>query len=93
MSGSRPGTGITLAAVLMLAGCGVLPDRETGCEKPEPYQSADEAPPLKVPAGADLPDTRNALKIPEVSAPERPPERGRCLDFPPAYGGTRPAEG
>ncbi|MGQ0428835.1 MAG: hypothetical protein ACT4UQ_02750 [Gammaproteobacteria bacterium] len=81
------------AAVLQLPGCGLLPDRATGCEKPQPYQSAEEATQLKVPAGADLPDTRNALRIPAVRAPERPAEPGRCLDFPPDYAGARPPGG
>ncbi len=85
--------GAAFAACLLLTGCGLLPNRESGCDKPEPYQAAEEAAPLKVPAGADLPDTRNALKIPAVRAPERPLERGRCLEFPPAYGGSRPAQG
>ncbi len=81
---------IAIAAAALASGCGLLPDAETGCDKPRPYQSAVAAPPLRVPAGADLPDTRNALRIPEVHTPERPVEAGRCLDFPPSYGGSRP---
>jgi opacity protein-like surface antigen len=74
------------AVVLALAGCSVLPDAYTGCNDPKPYQSATEEEPLKVPVGADMPDTRNALKIPVVKTPEVPAEPGSCLDHPPAFG-------
>jgi opacity protein-like surface antigen len=74
-----------IAATLPLAGCGVLPDAYSGCDEVQPYESARQSDPLQVPAGADLPDTRNALKIPEVKAPELPREPGTCLDHPPAY--------
>jgi uncharacterized lipoprotein len=75
----------TLAAALALAGCGWLPDAYTGCDEAQPYQSAVNNEPLKVPAGADLPDTRNALKIPELNTPELPREPGSCLEHPPPY--------
>lgn len=75
---------------LPLAGCGWLPDAYSGCDDAKPYQSATQAEPLRVPAGADLPDTRNALKIPEVKTPELPAEAGTCLDHPPPYGAERP---
>jgi len=84
---------IAIAACGLAGGCGLLPDAYSGCDKPQPYQSAQEMPALQVPAGADAPDTRNALRIPAVPAPERPPGAGRCLDHPPAYGGTRPPGG
>ncbi|MGQ0384591.1 MAG: hypothetical protein ACT4UP_07940 [Gammaproteobacteria bacterium] len=81
---------VAFVAVAQLSGCGLLPGRATACDKPEAYQAAEDGAPLKVPAGADLPDTRNALRIPAVRAPEQPAGRGRCLVFPPAYGGARP---
>lgn len=74
-----------IAAVVPLAGCGWLPDAYSGCDEAQPYQSARQVEPLRAPAGADLPDTRNALRIPEVKAPDLPPEPGRCLDHPPPY--------
>ncbi len=74
-----------IAAVLPVAGCGWLPDAYSGCEEAQPYESARQAEPLRVPTGADQPDTRGALRIPEVKSPELPPEPGRCLDHPPAY--------
>jgi uncharacterized lipoprotein len=78
----------SLAAVLAAAalpGCGWLPDAYTGCDEARPYQSARDVGPLRVPAGADLPDTRNALKIPELKSPELPREPGTCLEHPPPY--------
>lgn len=75
-----------LAAVLPLGGCGWLPDAYTGCNDARPYQSARQVEPLRVPAGSDLPDTRNALRIPELAAPELPREPGTCLEHPPAVG-------
>ncbi len=79
-----------ILAALPIGGCGWLPDAYTGCDDVKPYQSARQLDLLRVPSGADLPDTRNALRIPEVKAPELPPEPGRCLDHPPAYGADRP---
>ena len=58
---------IVVSALLPLAGCGLLPDAYSGCDKVQPYQAAQQVAPLDVPAGADLPDTRNALKIPEIT--------------------------
>ena len=79
-----------IAAAAALSGCGWLPDAYTGCDEARPYQAAKDAGPLRVPAGADLPDTRNALKIPELKKPELPREPGSCLEHPPPYGGETP---
>jgi uncharacterized lipoprotein len=84
---------IAVPVLALAAGCGLLPNASSGCDKPQPYQSARETEPLKVPPGVDAPDTRGALRIPAVPAPKRPPEKGRCLDHPPAYGGARPQGG
>ena len=73
-----------LSAALPLGGCGLLPDAYSGCDEVRPYQSATEAAPLRVPPGSDLPDTRNALRIPELTTPEMPREPGACLEHPPA---------
>lgn len=56
------------------------------------YVGAREMPPLKAPDGLENPDTRNALKVPSLNAPER--TRGRdepCLDTPPAFETTKTA--
>lgn len=84
---------IAMAAAAFAGGCGLLPDAYSGCDKAQPYQAAQEAPPLVVPAGADLPDTRNALHIPAVKAPQLPADPGRCLDHPPSYSATKPRAG
>lgn len=82
-----------LAAALPLGGCSLLPDAHTGCEATRPYQSARQVEALRVPAGADLPDTRNALRIPELKSPELPQEPGSCLEHPPAIGAVAAAGG
>jgi uncharacterized lipoprotein len=80
-------------ALAISAGCGLLPGANSSCEKPQPYQSARTEAPLRVPSGSDMPDTRNALGIPEVTAPERPADGTGCLDHPPSYGASRPQTG
>lgn len=80
------------AAAAIAAGCGLLPDAYSSCEKPQPYQSARSEAPLRVPSGSDMPDTRNALQIPEISAPERPADGNACLDHPPSYGASAQRE-
>jgi opacity protein-like surface antigen len=72
------------AIILPLAGCSVLPDAYSGCNQQQPYHAAKEMGPLQVPAGADQPDTRNALKIPETKGPELPRDPGSCLEHPPS---------
>ena len=72
------------AAVVILAasaaGC-----RTYSCDAP-PSGTGDTIPPLEVPAGLEPPDTRNALKIPELAEPEAPrTEADGCLDAPPSY--------
>lgn len=80
----------TLAVVVMtllLASCSRLGFKAAACREPAiPVQPANN-PPLKVPPGLDQPDTRNAVKVPELTEPEKP--RGKdapCLSRPPAYG-------
>ncbi len=73
-----------IALVLPLAGCSVLPDAYSGCNEVQTYEMAKQEEPLRVPAGADLPDTRNALKIPETKNPELPRDPGSCLEHPPS---------
>lgn len=84
---------MVMAAGVLAAGCGALPDAYSGCDEVRPYHNARQEPGLRVPSGAELPNTQNALKIPELAAPELPPEPGRCLEHPPKYAtpGARPA--
>jgi uncharacterized lipoprotein len=83
---------LMLPVFVFASACNLLPDAYSGCDKPQPYQSAEDSPPLRVPAGAFAPDTRNALRIPAVTAPRLPAQEKRCLDHPPSYE-TRPAPG
>ena len=87
----------TLLAVTLTAGCNPFrrnsADAEL-CREPEGYANAAEEPSLRVPPGLQAPDTRNALRIPDLNTPA-PPQRTKeqgCLDQPPPYTVERPAE-
>lgn len=74
---------IALAVATALTGCKTPGG---GCGKPPEYTNSDSIPPLQVPPGMDAPNTRGALRVPELDTPERP--RGPdepCLDQPPKY--------
>jgi uncharacterized lipoprotein len=82
--------GLTLAAVVALAGCHpirALKSRELSCHTRQPYMAATSAAPLKIPAGLDTPDTTNALHIPPLNEPAPPLRKGKepCLDEPPQF--------
>jgi len=76
-----------IAAAMLLDGCarllhGFAPD----CHKPQEYQRAVQAAPLKVPPGLDTPNTQGALVIPTVElAPPPPGRHDACMDVPPRY--------
>jgi hypothetical protein len=56
------------------------------CREPTIGEHAKNLPPLKVPAGLDAPDTRNAIKIPPLTEPEHPrTPKDPCLSSPPSY--------
>jgi uncharacterized lipoprotein len=78
-----------LLCLLALSACGLFRPTFESCTETPAYAGAAELPPLKVPEGLDLPDTRNALKIPAVTAPEKP-LGGRCIDVPPSFDSGRP---
>jgi uncharacterized lipoprotein len=86
-------TMLGVAVALAVAGC------HSGgnvCEKPGIYTLAQSVPPLRIPVGLQTPDTRQALRIPELNVPEPPPRRkgDACLDEPPKYttpSGPKPA--
>ena len=83
---SRPVPRIFTAALLaggmlLLGGCKSMVG---GCEKPHAYSTAENLPPLHIPVGLDGPDTRSAVRIPELTEPAAP--RGKddpCLEEPP----------
>jgi uncharacterized lipoprotein len=73
-----------VAAVASLSGCHWL--RSSDCHSKQEYQRAVSAPPLKVPAGLDSPNTQGALVIPTVELTPPPPgPKDTCLDIPPRY--------
>lgn len=72
---------VLLIAAASLAGC-----RSLSCSEPPSHGDDHSIPPLEVPLGLEAPDTRNALKIPELNEPERPRTNADgCLDEPPSY--------
>ncbi len=73
---------------MLLAGCHGNPFRAVGenCHKPQVYQRAGSAAPLKVPEGVDAPNVAGALVIPSIDAAPPPPgPTDPCLDEPPRY--------
>ena len=89
--------GLTLLAMLATAGCNPFRRNSAaadGCREPIGYAQAVEAATLKIPVGLESPDTRNALRIPDLNTPEPPPrtkDEG-CLDQPPQYTVATPKE-
>ncbi len=86
---------ILTGLVLLLTACKFLPTRGPSCNRPGGYESAQNMPSLKVPAGLDAPDTKASLPIPQITEPEKPRQSGDpCLDEPPRYSppkGAKPA--
>jgi hypothetical protein len=80
-------------AMLVLPACSWMPFRHSGkegkansCNKPQLYEQAQGAAPLRVPVGLDALNTRTALKIPDLREPEAPRKPSdACLDEPPKY--------
>jgi len=77
----------------VLSGCAAINPFQTSCAKPEDFAGVVDNAPLRVPAGKDMPDTRAALKIPSLDAPEAPrPADSPCLDTPPKFATTPPRQ-
>ena len=72
-----------------LSGCHVLHSQQwhTCATDNAVYNRASSMPPLKYPAGVDPPETKSALKIPQLNEPAPPPHgpKDPCLDEPPKY--------
>ncbi|MDB6088209.1 MAG: hypothetical protein JWN85_993 [Gammaproteobacteria bacterium] len=85
--------GLTAAVLLALSGCHPFRSKSNSCHKPQPYAAAKSSPPLRIPAGLDVPDTTNALHIPDLKEPAPPARKGKdpCLDEPPSYKVVKPA--
>lgn len=77
------------ASFTLLSGCRILGGGKS-CHDPQLYEQARSIAPLQIPEGLDGPDTRNAMRIPELSAPAPPPpgKDDPCLDAPPQYYST-----
>jgi uncharacterized lipoprotein len=84
------------AAVCVTSGCNPFrrSHADAVCKGPEGYSYATSVPALKIPTGLESPDTRSALRIPDLSTPEPPPRKQSqgCLDEPPPYVVAKPKE-
>jgi uncharacterized lipoprotein len=76
-----------------LAGCKLMRPESSTCHERQAYESAGSVAPLHAPEGLAQPNTRNALKIPDLPADVAPRVRGKhdpCLDEPPSFYPDRP---
>jgi hypothetical protein len=83
---------ILCLAAAGLQGCAWMPWVHTTakaekCREPAlPARAASSIPLLQAPEGLDPPDTRNAVKIPDLSSPDTPRSPAApCLSSPPTY--------
>jgi uncharacterized lipoprotein len=86
--------GVAIALMSALSGCGMFRGSSNDCRDSAVYAGAESVEPLKIPSGLQAPDTRNALKVPDLNVPEAPRAPGsKCLDAPPPYAAPpKPAE-
>jgi hypothetical protein len=87
----RCAVGILLTSCVLLGACRGGPS--ASCAKPGVYTQAESVAPLRIPAGLDAPDTRGALRVPDLNEPEAPraPD-APCLDQPPKFSNTAKLE-
>jgi uncharacterized lipoprotein len=77
---------LAVAVSALMSGCHMFSKLTPDCHSAQEYQHALSAPPLKVPAGLDSPNTAGALVIPTVAdAPPPPGAHDTCYDVPPRY--------
>lgn len=76
-------------ALAALAGCHFFHRHgsNNACNDPQRYVNAQSIAPLKTPVGLTAPDTRAALRIPDLNEPPPPPRTrsDACLDSPPNF--------
>jgi hypothetical protein len=81
-----------VAVVLVLASAALLGACRSAslkCPKPGAYTGAQTVAALRIPASLDAPDTRGALRVPDLNEPEVPaPTVAPCLDQPPRFSNT-----
>ena len=88
--------GLVVVMAVALGGCkGHSRSKTNACHNKQPYMSASSSAAAllrKFPPGLDVPDTTNALKMPDLKEPAPPPRKGKdpCLDEPPAYKVVKP---
>jgi uncharacterized lipoprotein len=84
---------VFVAASALLSGCHMFSSLKEDCHATQDYQHARSAPPLKVPAGLDAPNTAGALSIPSVGdVPPQPGPKDTCFDVPPRYKAAPPTK-
>ena len=82
---------ILCLAAASLQGCAWMPwvhttAKNEKCHEPALPASVPSIPLLQAPEGLDPPDTRNAVKIPELATPDKPRlPKDPCLSAPPSY--------
>ena len=78
---------VLAAALLSVSACSWLHrGHKSGCREPGAGGDTRNLPSLQVPPGLDTPDTRNAIKIPPLTEPERPRSAADpCLSQPPNF--------
>ena len=88
--------GLLLAVVCATSGCNPFRRKNADlvCKGPQGYSDARSMPALQIPPGLESPDTRNALRVPDLNTPEPPARRESqgCLDTPPKYAIVKPKE-
>jgi len=76
-----------MAALALLSGCSSLGGGS--CREPAIPANPPDLPALQAAEGLDPPDTRNAVKVPELNEPQRTRSRDEpCLSSPPSYGSS-----
>lgn len=72
-----------IASLGLLSACKTF----TSCEGPADVgEGGQTIAPLRVPVGLEMPNTAEALRVPELNEPERPRQKtDSCLDQPPSY--------
>ena len=93
-SSHRIGCCLLAVALLALSGCSWMHrKRVSSCRELTVVDQANTIAPLRVPTGLDAPDTRNAIKVPELNEPEKPRlPTDPCLSRPPRYKIDTPSE-
>ena len=83
--------GTLFACILSVATLSGCKSAAVSCSQDnKDYAGAKDMPPLSAPPGLEVPNTRNTLKVPPLTTPER--IRGRneaCLDFPPPFASAK----